>query len=196
MQSGLRSSGMNNLSKQCREAKGEVGVSWGRIYFGYHLVLTAPSVHWALSRYTQVFLESWGRPPGSRTLSFLLLGTCSCEGTESFIHSFTHMCKASPISGSVKDAKSVGILRPHTQVENTEMLTDCYRIIKIYTKMKHQTIPGKVAGEMERRQEIGAVALHQGCVCPLWTDLHYKELSSSKMNGRNTKEVESVAFSN
>lgn len=53
------------------------------------------------------------------------------------------MCKASPISGSVKDAKSVGILRPHTQVENTEMLTDCYRIIKIYTKMKHQTIPGK-----------------------------------------------------
>lgn len=41
----------------------------------------------------------------------------------------------------MKDAKSVGILRTHTQVENTEMLTDCYRIIKIYTKMKHQTIP-------------------------------------------------------
>lgn len=38
---------------------------------------------------------------------------------------------------------SVGILRAHTQVENIEMLTDCCRIIKIYTKVKRQTIPGK-----------------------------------------------------
>lgn len=47
------------------------------------------------------------------------------------------------MSDPVQDAKNVGILRTRAQVENTEMLTDCYRIIKIYTKMKQQTILGK-----------------------------------------------------
>ena len=47
----------------------------------------------------------------------------------------------------VQNAEIMGIL---SQVENTGMLTDSYKIVKTYMKMKLQNIPGKEAIQVYR----------------------------------------------
>lgn len=80
----------------------------------------------------------------------------------------------------VQNAEIMGIL---SQVENTGMLTDSYKIVKTYMKMKLQNIPGKEVIQIccRRKRERGWIGVV--VICTQWTDIHNKEHQTEKYQG-------------
>lgn len=213
VQPGVSSRGMNDLSRQCREARQEqvkterlrasegiLGQKqlWIPSGFRSSQLLRAQAPHAG----SPVALEQSSYKPSPELPP--LLGTCGCEGT----HSFTQTCaKDLPTSDPEQDAKKMASLRTHNQVEDTEMLTYSYRIVKSM-KMKRHTIPGEQAilvSSWRTWEEVRG--LHSGyqpgvILRPRWTDCQAKNCPAQKcqrwetLNGRNIKGVGSVAFSN